>query len=73
MESQLVISCHPMKFLVLELGYIQLIYQPNGNPQTTQVLANQIDCSPQSDSKTPMMKTISTQLIEHGEVELVPT
>ena len=31
------------------------------------------DCSPQTDSKSPLLKTVSTQLTEHGEVELVPT
>ena len=28
---------------------------------------------PQTDSKTPLVKAISTQFIEHGDVELVST
>lgn len=31
------------------------------------------DCSPQTDSKHPRQKTIPTQLIDRGEVELLPT
>lgn len=30
-------------------------------------------CSPQTDGKDPLLKTAPTHLIEHGEVELVPT
>lgn len=32
-----------------------------------------IGCSPQTNIKVPLVKTISTQLSEHGEFELVPT
>lgn len=45
----------------------------HGNPQTTWADDKAISCSSQTDSKTPLLKTTSTQLTEHGEVKLVPT
>lgn len=44
-----------------------------GSLQTTQALAKTIGCSPQTDSETPLLKTTSSQLIEHGEDRPVPT
>lgn len=41
--------------------------------QTTQAIANAIDCSPQADGKIVLLKTTLLQLIEQGEVELVPS
>jgi hypothetical protein len=41
------------------------------NPQTTQSIAKATGCSPQTDCKALLLKT--TQLTEHGEVELVAT
>lgn len=40
------------------------------NPQTTQATANAIGCSLQTDGKVLQQKTM---LMEHGEVEVVPT
>lgn len=45
----------------------------HGKPQTTQSVGKTIGCSPQTDRKTPLLKTIPTQFTEHGEVHLVPT
>ena len=58
------------------LDYIQLkswLKGSHGNPQTTQVDAITISCSPQTDSKDPLLKTSPVQLTEHGEGELMPT
>lgn len=33
---------------------------------------NAIGCSPETDIKTPLLKTPPTELIEHGNIELVP-
>lgn len=44
-----------------------------GNPQTTQGTTKAFGCSPQIGSNIPLLKTTSTQFIEHREVELVPT
>lgn len=38
----------------------------------TQTVAKTIDCSAQADSKAQLLKTTPIQLIEHGEVKLVP-
>lgn len=43
-----------------------------GDFQTTQAVSKTIGCSPPTDSKVPLLKTTPTQLIEHGETELVP-
>lgn len=42
-----------------------------GNLQITQAIAKTIGCFPQSNSKTLLLKTVSTYLTEHGEVNLV--
>lgn len=54
---------------------IRHIYQAVGQrPPTTHTTAKAKGCSPQSDSKAPLLKTaISAQLIEHRELELEPT
>jgi hypothetical protein len=45
--------------------------------QTTHILrmfypyVNAIGCSSQTDGKAPLLKSTSTQLMEHGEVKLV--
>lgn len=46
---------------------------PHRNPQTDQAVAKTIICSVQTDIKAPLLKTIPTQPIEHGEVKVVPT
>ena len=74
-ESQLVISCHQMKFPVPGLNYTKWgcwPKEPHRNPQTTQAVAKAIGRSLQTDCKASLMAA-PTQLIEHGEVELVPT
>lgn len=55
----------------IELHLIELL--AHGDPQTTQVLPRQLSSSPETDDKTPLLKTISTQLTEHEQVKLVPT
>ena len=42
-----------------------------GKPQNKLDVANFIVCSPETDSKTPFLKTMPTQPIEYGEVKLV--
>jgi hypothetical protein len=37
------------------------------------VVDKTIGCSPETDGRVSFLKTTSTQLIEHGEVELVAT
>ena len=44
----------------------------HGNPQTTQVIAKAIGCSPQTEYKYLLLNTAHILLNEH-EVELVPT
>ena len=41
--------------------------------QTVQAVVKTIDCSPQTVSKALLLKTTPIQLIEHGEVKLVPS
>lgn len=66
--------CYEMKFLILELGYTWLGCWPKGGsmgiPKQPRLLPRVF--SPQTDSKTPLLKIILTQLIKHGEVKLVP-
>ena len=45
----------------------------HGNPQTTQTVLKMKFCSPKTDSKSLLVITAPTLLIEQGEVELVPT
>lgn len=75
-EFQLTISCHQMKFPVQKLCYIQLNCWPKNshrNPQETQNVVRAIGGSPQTDSKTPLLKKTPIQLTEDREVELVLT
>ena len=55
---------HPFELLVKE---------SSRNPQTTKAVAKTIGCSPQTDSKASLLKTTLIELIEHGEVKLMPT
>lgn len=74
-EFKLAISCQQTKLLMPELDYMQLSCwskRPLWNPQRTQAIAKTIGCSPQIDSKAPLLKTASTEIIEYGEIELVP-
>jgi hypothetical protein len=78
MDCQLVILCHLTKLAVLGFGYIQLSFLTNksyGIPTQPWLLPRQLlfGCSPQTESQFLMVKTLLTQHIEHGEVELVPT
>lgn len=45
---------------------------PNGNPQTAQVIAKTLGDSPQTDGKALLLKITSIQLIKHEEVDLMP-
>ena len=42
------------------------------NSQTMQSKVKTIGYSQQSDSKSPLLKVTPTQIIEHGEIEMVP-
>jgi hypothetical protein len=42
-------------------------------PPTPQTIAKTTVCTLQNGSKATVMKTESTQLIEHWEIEVVPT
>lgn len=56
------------------MGYIQLSFQPKGsheNSQTSQAIVKAVSCSPQTDSKGLLLKTMC--LTENGGVELVST
>lgn len=75
-ELQLAISCHQLKFPVQKLCYIQLNCWPKIShriPQEIQDVVKAIGGSPQTDSKTPLLKKTPTQLTEHRKVELVLT
>ena len=61
----------PNFLLVLGLGYIQSSW-PGVPWKSPNKPVKTIGCSPQTDSKAPLPKTALTQLIEHGEVKLVP-
>lgn len=41
-------------------------------PQTSLSIAKATGCSPQTNGKALLLKTMPTYLIEYGEVELVP-
>lgn len=74
MEFQVDISCHQMKFPILRVDYIQLNCWSKGsyrNPQTTQAIAKTVSYSPQTDSKSQLLKGTPTQVTEYGEVRLV--
>ena len=45
----------------------------SGESQTSWAVAKITGCSPQTDSKAPLLKITPTQLTEPGDVELVPT
>lgn len=74
-ESLIDNICHPMKLSVPRMGFIQL----NCWLKSAMVTPNKpgwsesIGCSPQIDNKTLLMKTTPMQLLEYGEVKLVPT
>lgn len=58
----------------IELHLIALLAKGvHRNPQTTQAVGKTLGCSPQTDSKSPLLKTTPTQLIEHGELGLAST
>jgi hypothetical protein len=71
-ELLLTISCHQTKLPVLGLGFIQLSCWPkaiHGNPQITLAVAKTMNSSLKPDNKTPLLKTISIQLLECGEIK----
>jgi hypothetical protein len=68
-ESQLAISDHQMKFPILGLDYISLSFWPkepysNPPPNSPGHCQDSLGCSPQTDSKSPLLKTTTTQLME---------
>jgi hypothetical protein len=73
-ESELAIFCSQAELPVAVLDCIQLSCWPrvfHGNLQTTQDDVRAEGCSLRNDNRTALLRTSSTQLIEHGEVELV--
>lgn len=58
------IMCHQVK-----LGAIGQRYSMN--PNSSQVIAKDIDYPPQPDGKALLMRKIITWIIEHGEMETV--
>lgn len=71
MEPLLVISCSQARCPVDGLDCIQLSCWPRGshrNPQTVQADATTKGCA--LKTSTPLLRTTSTPLIEHGEAEL---
>lgn len=64
-----------MKFPVLCVSSNRAVDQrgPREVLPTTQAISKSVDGSPKTDSKALLMKTKPTQLMEHGEVELVST
>ena len=75
-EGDGIISCPQMKFPVHELSYILLNCWPKSSKENlhkTQFVAKTIGCSAQTSIKTPLLKTIVTQRIDHEEIKLVPT
>lgn len=66
MEAQLATSCLQAKVLAIGLGCIS-----HGNSQTTQADVKTNGCSLQTDNSAALPRT--TQLMEHGKVELMPT
>lgn len=70
-ETQLDISCHQRKLLVPGFDYIQLNLGPkrsHWNLQTNPAVAKTIGFSSQTEIKGPLLKTIPTQVIVHGNV-----
>lgn len=51
-----------------QMAYFWLEGSP-GNSQTTQAV-DKIGCSPQTESRAPLLKTAPTHIIEDGEVEV---
>ena len=75
-ESQLAMSHSQVRLPVVELECIQLSCGPRrcqSNSPKTQAAAKTKGGSLQTDSGTLLLRTIHTELIENGEVELVPT
>jgi hypothetical protein len=42
-------------------------------PKTTKTIAKTVGCSSQTEGKELLLKRTPIQLIEHGEIKLVPT
>jgi hypothetical protein len=65
----------PNKASSTRIGLHLIEYLTKGvlwEPPTTQAVAKTIGCFSQTDTESPLMKTVPTQFIEHGAVELVP-
>lgn len=70
-NTQLDIFYHRMKLPVLGMTCIQTrrwLKDPNGNPQTAQVIDKTLSDSPQTDDKVLLLKITPMQLIKHKEV-----
>lgn len=73
---QLNTFCSQVKRLVPGMGYTHLSHYPQspaGIPQTSQITAKAIGCSPQSDTKILLLRMTFIYLTEPREVDLVPT
>ena len=72
-EPQLYFSCPPRFQYLVGLYLIELLAKGfSWNSQTTQSKVKTIGCSPQTESKSSLLKVTPTQIIEHREVEMVP-
>lgn len=72
-EPQLYFSCPPKFQYLLGLYLIELLAKGfSWNSQTTQSEVKTTGYSQPTDSKSPLLKVTPTQIIEHGEIEMVP-
>jgi hypothetical protein len=75
-ESKLPIFCSHVNLLVVRLDCFQLMCLPRvsyKNPQSTQAVAKTKGCSLKSDIKALLPRTTCANLIEHRDIDLVPT
>lgn len=73
-KSQLDILCHQVKNFNNQeyLHLLDLVAKgTRENPKIFQAIATAIVCSPETESKTLLLNTMLSYLIENGEVEMV--
>lgn len=73
MESQFTISCSQARLLVIELGCIQLRMASHRKSKTVYPEAKTKSCSLKTNTGTPLLRTMSTKLVEHGNVKKMLT
>lgn len=75
-ESQLTTFWHQRRLSVADGVAFRLSCWPQVSHENLPVLKavdKTMDCSLHTEMRTPLLRTTPTQLIEHGEVELIPT